>query len=53
MGALLLVLMLALALFGLAFTLKILIWVALACVVLLVGMIRPAEGHRFYRWGYR
>jgi hypothetical protein len=54
MGALLLVLVLALVLFGLGFTLNILWWVALAlAVVWLIGMIRPDEGRRFYRWGHR
>lgn len=54
MGALMLVLLLTLVLFGLGFTLKILWWVALALVVVwLIGMIRPAPGRRFYRWGHR
>ena len=53
MGALL-VLLLALVLFGLGFTLKILWWVALVVVVVwLIGMARPAPGRRFYRWGHR
>jgi hypothetical protein len=53
MGSLLL--FLSLALFGLGFiTIKIFWWVALAlAVVWLVGMIRPTEGGRSYRWGHR
>ncbi|MFA5787152.1 MAG: hydrophobic protein, partial [Actinomycetota bacterium] len=51
MGALLLVLLLTLVLFGLGFTLKILWLVALVLLVVwLVGVIRPAQGRRFYRW---
>ena len=54
MGALVLVLLLALVLFGLGFTMKILWWVALVLLVVwLIGMIRPAPGARFYRWGHR
>jgi len=53
MGALLLVLLLALVLLGFGLSLKILLWVVLAFVLLLVGTIRPTHGHRFYRWGYR
>lgn len=53
MSVLLLVLLMALILFALGFTLKILMWVALAFLIVLVGTIRPAQGHRFYRWGYR
>lgn len=51
MGAMLLVLLLALVLFGFGFAIKLLWWIALAVVVIwLIGMIRPAEGRRFYRW---
>lgn len=51
MGALLLVLLLTLVLFGLGFTLKILWLVALVLLVVwIVGVIRPAQGRRFYRW---
>jgi Flp pilus assembly protein TadB len=50
-GALVLVLLLTLILFGLGFTLKVLWWVALVlAVVWLIGVVRPAQGRRFYRW---
>ncbi|HLF70052.1 MAG TPA: hydrophobic protein [Actinomycetota bacterium] len=54
MGPMLLVLLVALILFGLGFTMKILWWIALILIVVwLVGMIRPSSGRRFYRWGNR
>jgi hypothetical protein len=54
MGVMLLVLLVVLVLFGLGFAVKVLWWIALALVaVWLIGMIRPAEGRRFYRWGHR
>ncbi|MGZ6266978.1 MAG: hydrophobic protein [Actinomycetota bacterium] len=50
MGALLLLLLLALILFGLGFALKVLWWVALALVIVwLIGMVRRSPGHRFSR----
>jgi hypothetical protein len=52
MGPLLL-LLLALILFGLGFTLKILWWVAIALVVVwILGLANPSS-RRHYRWGSR
>ena len=52
MGAVLLVLLLALVLGGLGFAVHVLWWIALAVLVLwLIGFfIRGAEGARWYRW---
>jgi hypothetical protein len=51
MGALLLLLLLALILFGLGFALKVLWWVALALVVVwIIGMVRRSPSQR---WGHR
>ena len=52
MAALLLVLLLALVLFGAGFAVKVLWWVAIAVLVLwLIGFVaRGAEGARWYRW---
>lgn len=52
MGAVLLVLLLALVLGGLGFAIHVLWWVALAVLVIwLIGFfVRGAEGRRWYRW---
>ena len=52
MGAVLLVLLLALVLGGLGFAVHVLWWIALAVLVIwLIGFfIRGAEGARWYRW---
>lgn len=52
MGALLLVLLLALVLGGLGFAVHVLWWIAVAVFVLwLIGFfVRGAEGARWYRW---
>jgi hypothetical protein len=52
MAALLLVLLLALILFGAGFAVKVLWWVAIAVLVLwLIGFVaRGADGARWYRW---
>jgi hypothetical protein len=55
MGIILLVLLLAIILFGLGFALHVLWWIALAVLVLwLIGfVVRTGEGtarHHWYRW---
>jgi hypothetical protein len=52
MGAVLLVLLLALVLGGLGFAVHVLWWIALAVLVIwLIGFfVRGAEGARWYRW---
>jgi hypothetical protein len=52
MGALLLVLLLAVILGGLGFAVHVLWWIALAVIAIwLIGfMVRGAEGARWYRW---
>jgi hypothetical protein len=52
MGAVLLVLLLALVLGGLGFAVHVLWWIALIVLAIwLVGFfIRSAEGSRWYRW---
>ena len=52
MGAVLLVLLLALVLGGLGFAVHVLWWVALIVLAIwLVGFfVRSAEGSRWYRW---
>jgi len=52
MGAVLLVLLLALVLGGLGFAVHVLWWIALAVLVIwLIGFfVRGASGARWYRW---
>ena len=52
MGALLLVLLLALVLGGLGFAVHVLWWIALVVLAIwLIGFfVRGAEGARWYRW---
>jgi hypothetical protein len=52
MGAVLLVLLLALILGGLGFAVHVLWWIALVVLAIwLIGfMVRSAEGARWYRW---
>ena len=52
MGAVLLVLLLALVLGGLGFAVHVLWWIALAVLVIwLIGFaVRGSEGARWYRW---
>jgi hypothetical protein len=50
--AILLVLLLALILFGAGFAVKVLWWIALAVIIIwLIGFIaRAGDGARWYRW---
>ena len=51
MGALFLVLLLTLVLFGLGFTIKLLWYAAIAMfVVWLIGLVAHAPDRRWYRW---
>lgn len=51
MGAILLVLLLALILGGLGFAVHVLWWIAIVLLVIwLVGFLLPTGGGRWYRW---